>query len=181
VDLTSIVELIQASALSEWMRGSLKALPIIEAIHVMAIAVVFGTIFIVDLRLLGVPNAQRAFTRVADELLRWTWGAFIVAAITGALLFAVNATTYFVNTPFRWKMFALLCAGVNMAVFHLTTFRRVAAWDKNAPTPLAGRVAGAASIVIWVSVILLGRWIGFTKGYNFEIPDDVDLNFDFLE
>jgi hypothetical protein len=48
-------------------------------------------------------------------------------------------------------------------------------------------ILGVVACPLWCSVapchaiILLGRWIGFTKGYNFEIPDDVDLNFDFLE
>jgi hypothetical protein len=179
VDLRSIVETIETSGLGEWMRTSLRAVPVVEAIHVMAIASVFGTILIVDLRLLGFPNTRRAFTRIADELLRLTWAAFFLAAISGALMFAANATTYFDNTAFRLKMLALLAAGVNMAIFHLWTIRTVASWDKDAPAPLAGRVAGAASILIWVTVIFLARWIGFTKGYDFEIPENVELDFEF--
>jgi hypothetical protein len=40
-------------------------------------------------------------------------------------------------------------------------------------------MAGALSILLWVSVIFLGRWIGFTKGYDFSIPEDVQLDFEF--
>ena len=177
----SLVESIGASGMGEWMRTSLKALPIVEAIHVMSAAVVFGTILIVDLRLLGLPNARRAFTRVEDELLRWTWAAFATSVVTGVLLFAANATTYYGNTAFRFKMLALLLAGVNMAIFQLGTFRTVAAWDKDARAPFSGRFAAAASILIWVSVIVLGRWVGFTKGYDFQIPEDVELDFEFLQ
>jgi hypothetical protein len=181
VDLASIVASIERSGIGEWMRGSLKAMPIVEAIHVTAVALLFGTIFIVDLRLLGLPSTQRSFTRISDELLRLTWAAFFLAAITGALMFSANATTYFVNTAFNLKMAALLGAGVNMAFFQFITLRSVAAWDKNALPPLAARAAGALSILIWTSVIFLGRWIGFTKGYDFEIPEDVDFDFEFLE
>lgn len=181
MDLASIVASIERSGIGEWMRGSLKAMPIVEAIHVTAVALLFGTIFIVDLRLLGLPSTQRSFTRISDELLRLTWAAFFLAAITGALMFSANATTYFVNTAFNLKMAALLGAGVNMAVFQFITLRTVAAWDKNALPPLAARAAGALSILIWTSVIFLGRWIGFTKGYDFEIPEDVDFDFEFLE
>ena len=46
-----------------------------------------------------------------------------------------------------------------------------------APSPLAARVAGATSILIWVTVIFLARWIGFTKGYDFAVPDDVNFEF----
>jgi hypothetical protein len=177
VDLPSIVANIEASGVGQWMKTSLKALPIIESTHVLAAAMVFGTILIVDLRLLGFPNTQKPITRISDELLRWTWGAFILSVITGALLFAANATTYYTNVPFRVKMLALLLAGVNMAVFHLVPYRTVAAWDKGSPGPFAARFAGAASIVIWVTVIFVARWIGFTKGYDFDIPQDVQLDF----
>jgi hypothetical protein len=177
VDIASIVHSIQASAPAEWMRTSVKAMPIVESIHVLAAATVFGTILIVDLRLLGFPNTRRSFTRISDEMLRLTWTAFGAAVITGALMFAANAETYFENTAFRLKMLALLGAGVNMAVFQFITFRNVSGWDQNARPPLPGRLAGAASILIWVTVICLARWIGFTKGYHFEVPTDVNFQF----
>lgn len=175
--MNEIVTRIEASGIGEWMRTSLKAMPVVESVHVMAIALLFGSILIVDLRLLGIANAHRAFTRVSGELLRFTWIAFVIAVITGAMMFAANATTYFNNTAFRWKLVLLALAGINMAAFQLRTVRSVAAWDHSARTPPAARAAGAASILIWVGVIFFGRWIGFTKGYDFSIPDDVDLDF----
>lgn len=181
MDLTGFIDLVQHSALSEWLRMSLKAMPIVEAVHVMAIATVFGTIFVVDLRLLGYPSYRRPFTRVHSELVRWTWVAFAVAVVTGVLLFMVNAITYYENTAFRLKLVAMLLAGVNMAVFELVTAKTAPAWDKDAAPPMAARVAGALSITLWVAVIFFGRWVGFTKGYNFDIPEDVELDFEFLE
>jgi hypothetical protein len=179
VDLTGLIELVQNSALSEWLRTSLKAMPIVEAVHVMAIATVFGTILLVDLRLLGYPSTARPFSRVHDELVRWTWGAFALAAVTGVLLFIVNAITYYNNTAFRLKLVAMLLAGINMAIFELFTAKTAPAWDKNVPPPSAARLAGALSIVLWVGVIFFGRWVGFTKGYDFAIPEDVEINFEF--
>jgi hypothetical protein len=98
--------------------------------------------------------------------------------ITGVLLFVVNSVTYYGNTAFRLKMLALLFAGVNMFVFERVTGRDVAAWDKG-PTPSSARIAGALSITIWLSVLFIARWIGFTKGYDFSIPDNVDLDLNF--
>jgi hypothetical protein len=167
----------QASAVGEWMRTSVKAMPFVEAIHVMAVAVVFGTVLVVDLRLLGFPDARRAITRVADELLWLTWVAFGVAVVTGAAMFTANAVTYYNNTAFRLKLLALLAAGVNMAFFQLLTWRSVRAWDQGQPSPSAARLAAVLSILLWISVIFLGRWIGFTKGYDFTIPDEVQFDF----
>ena len=178
MDLTPLVEAAQNSALSEWMRTSLKAVAIINALHVISIVTVFGTIFIVDLRLIGYPNVRRSFLRMHHELLRWTWGAFGVAAATGVLLFMVNAVTYHRNTAFWLKMATILIAGINMLVFELVTAKSAASWDKGVTPPGAARLAGALSIVLWVAVIVFGRWIGFTKGYDFTIPDDVQFDFE---
>lgn len=177
MDLTPLVEAAQNSALSEWMRTSLKAVAIINALHIMSIVTVFGTIFIVDLRLIGYPNVRRSFMQMHHELLRWTWGAFGIAAVTGVLMFMVNAVTYHRNTAFWLKMGAMVLAGLNMLVFELGTMKSAPSWDKNAIPPASARLAGALSIVLWVAVIVFGRWIGFTKGYDFTIPEDVQFDF----
>ena len=49
-----------------------------------------------------------------------------------------------------------------MAIFHLTAYRRIAQWDDALPPPAGVRVAGATSLVLWIVVVFLGRWIGFT-------------------
>lgn len=174
---SAVIQALQHSALSEWMRGSLKALPIIESVHVMAVALVFGTILLIDLRLMGFRDTGRPFTRVFGELIRWTWLGFGVAVVTGVLLFIPNAETYARNTAFGLKLLSLACAGVNMAIFEFTTLRRVAMWDTAVPSPPAARLAGAMSVLIWTCVIVFGRWIGFTKGYDFSVPQELDLDF----
>jgi hypothetical protein len=181
VDLSAIFEFMQNSALSEYLRTSLKAMPIVEAVHVMAIATVFGTIALVDLRLLGFTDVRRSFSRLHHELLHWTWAAFGIAVVTGVLLLIVNAVTYHRNTAFWLKMITMALAGINMLVFEFVTARSVASWDKGVMPPAAARAAGALSIILWVGVIVFGRWIGFTKGYDFSIPEDVQLDFSFPE
>jgi hypothetical protein len=94
-------------------------------------------------------------------------------------MFAANAQTYFINTAFRLKLLAILAAGINMLIFETLTRRDVAAWDVGVPPPRAARLAGLASILLWITVIVLARWIGFTKGYDFAVPDDPNIKFDF--
>jgi hypothetical protein len=176
VDLTPIVHAINDSPVGEWMRSNVKALPVVNVLHVVAITTVFGTIFIVDLRLLGLPNTSRPFTQVSHETVRWTWGAFALAVLTGSLMFTANANTYYVNLAFWLKMGVILLAGINMAIFELVLERNVKTWDTG-PTPLTARIAGGLSIGLWATVILLGRIIGFTKKRDFSIPQPVDFDF----
>jgi hypothetical protein len=152
----------------EWLQGTPLAVlvaeswfPLVESLHVMTMALVAGTIFIVDSRLIGVTSTKLPFSYVSDRLLPWTWGAFACAVVTGVLMFMGNAVTYYENTPFRVKMVLLVLAGLNMLFFQVVTFRGVAAWDSDRP-PLAARTAGMISIGLWCGVIGFGRWIGFS-------------------
>ena len=140
---------------SEWL------FPTIETLHVLALALVIGSIAMLDLRLLGVSNRDRGVIQLAEDTLPWTWSAFVVAAITGALMFVSAATSYYDNVPFRIKLVLLALAGVNMAVFHLTAFGAAHDWNFALPTPQAARIAASLSLLFWVGVVVAGRWIGF--------------------
>ena len=151
--------------IAETIRTSSLAFPWLESAHVLAIALVLGTIAIVDLRLLGLASVQRPVTALIRQVLPITWIAFTVAVITGGAMFLSNADTYIHNTPFLVKMGLLALAGLNMVVFHLVTYRGVGQWDASPRTPPGARAAGAISISVWIAVVAFGRWIGFTIGF----------------
>jgi hypothetical protein len=134
--------------------------PITETIHVLALTVVVGSVAMMDLRLLGLGNKERAASDVIASSLPWAWSAFAVAFVAGSLLFSSKAGTYYNTLPFRIKMVCLALAALNMLVFHLLTGRRMTTWDRGAP-PLSARLAGAFSLTLWVIIVATGRWIGF--------------------
>lgn len=139
------------------------AFPIAESIHVIGVALVFGTIALVDLRLLGLFRGGSSAKEITKGLLPWTWVGFALAVITGLLMFSSNAPSYWANTPFKLKMVALALAGINMLVFELITARSMARWDHDSVArPTSVRAAGLLSLSFWIGVVVLGRWIGFT-------------------
>jgi hypothetical protein len=164
VDFNGWLKSLEDSGLANSLRSSLYYFPFLESVHVMALSVVFGTIVVVDLRVLGVASRQRPFSRMSAELLRLTWGAFAVSVLTGALMFTTNARVYAHNTAFQVKMLLLLCAGLNMAAFHLTAgkAKNVAHWDTAPAAPGIGRLTAVLSIALWIGIIFTGRVIGFT-------------------
>lgn len=154
---------LQAAPWADAISESTWMFPTIETVHVLALTLVVGSIMVVDLRLLNLVSRRRPVRELVDEVLPWTWAAFACAAITGSLLFSSAATRYWGIWPFRAKMVMLMFAALNMAVFHLGAYRGVAGWDRApAVPPPAAKLAGGLSLLIWMSVIVLGRWIGFS-------------------
>lgn len=162
MDLNSILQPLYDSPVGTAIRENGTLFPWVESVHVLAITLVVGSISIVDLRLLGVASKGRAVTRLTAEVLPFTWVAFVVAAITGGLLFSSNAVKYAHNTFFLAKMALLVVAFLNMVVFHFLTSRGIEHWDSSPHPPPTAKLAGGLSLALWIAVIVCGRWIGFT-------------------
>lgn len=157
---------VQESGLAGYIRGEAEggewAFPVLETFHVMALAVVYGSIAMVDLRMLGLTSRSVRMSKLASETLPWTWTAFILSVITGSLMFISKADTYWNSFEVRGKFLCMALAGINMAVYQLGMHKRVNEWDTSLPPPAAVRLAGALSITLWTGVVFFGRWIGFT-------------------
>jgi hypothetical protein len=161
--LLHICEWIYSTHLSTSIRQSPYSFPAIETIHTLGIAAVVGTIAILDLRLLGFIMKREPVSRIARQVLPWTWAGFAVMFVTGLLLSIAEAATNYFNWAFRMKMILLLLVGINPLIFHLTIFRRVNTWDVANVTPLRARLAAITSLILWASIIVFGRLIAYVN------------------
>ncbi len=156
----------------EWLQSTPFAIaiaendilfPWIESVHVLAIVLVVGTISIVDLRLLGVASLDISAKRLMNDVIPYTWCAFAVAAVTGTLMFSSDATHYAHNRLFQAKLVMLVLAGLNMATFHVFGVSDIERWEApGATTPVAAKTAATISLLVWITVVSLGRGTGFT-------------------
>lgn len=153
---------IENSALGTAIREGAYFFPMLESLHVIALVSVVGSIVAVDLRLLGLASRELPVTRLTNVLLPLTWGAFVVAAISGLLLFSSTPVRYVANTELRLKFFFMFLAAVNMLLFHFVTYKNVNGWDTSEAIPSSARWAGGLSLVLWGLVIVFGRWAGFS-------------------
>lgn len=159
--MDSLLAAIEALPLSRAIAEGDYWFPLLEVIHVIAITLVVGTVGLVDLRLVGAIGPGISPARLMRTLLPWTWGMFVVAAISGGLLFASSAERYWEIGWFRAKFILMALAGLNMLVFHFTTGRHIPD-DRDAVMPGAAKIAGFASILLWIGVVTCGRWVGFS-------------------
>ncbi|MBV9507053.1 MAG: hypothetical protein JO323_18835 [Acidobacteriia bacterium] len=159
--LLHFFEWLNGTPLAEAIRLSTWWYPILEAVHSLGVIVVLGSIWMLDLRLLGVGMRSRRVSEIAGRLLPWTWSGFGVQALSGSLLLVSEATRLY-SIPYFWiKLVLLALAAVNALVFHLGVYRGVGGWDEAPATPFAAKVAGAVSLTLWVGVVAAGRAIGY--------------------
>ena len=155
--LASIGRFIQDLGLFTAVRESALVYPILLSAHVACIATFGGLILVTNLRLLGwfltdIP---------ADEMIRslrpWKQAGFVIMVTAGALLGLSKAEEYFTNPFFQIKM--LLLAGVCV---HGLAFRRTVYRRSGPPvSAAAARAAGAMSLILWIGVVSMGRWIAY--------------------
>lgn len=161
--LQHFCEWVYTTHLSISIRQSPYSFPAIETIHTLGIAGVVGTIAILDLRLLGWIMKKEPVSRIARQVLPWTWVGFAVMFVTGLLLSIAESQTNYFNWAFRIKMLLLLMVGINPLIFHLTIYRKVNTWDVANVTPLRARLAAVSSLVLWASIIVFGRLIAYVN------------------
>src|SRR5258706_10648222 len=95
MDVKELLVPVASSGLATWINTTRGAFAIVEALHVIATVTVFGTILIVDLRLLGLPTTTRRFTAGARETPRWTGAALCPTALSRPPLFPTNPGFFF--------------------------------------------------------------------------------------
>jgi hypothetical protein len=162
--IQSSLQAVEQTGLAAWVRENDYSFPLLECVHVASVMLVFGSICMMDLRLLGLAHRSVRATTLSHGVLPWTWLAFAVAVVSGCILMSGQARGYVVNPQFQLKMALLAAAGLNMAVFHFAVWRGVAAWDGASTPPFPARLAGGLSLALWTGVIVAGRWVGWTFG-----------------
>jgi len=155
---------IEASSLGVAMRQWLWLYPSVEIVHITGIGLLFGSIAVLDLRLLGFSRTL-SVKELARHVLPWTAASFALIVPSGLMMFTAHASDFIQSGVFVVKMGLILAAGLNAALFHTITFRTADVWDsdemRKLPPPPSARLAGALSLLLWISVIACGRLLAY--------------------
>ena len=130
------------------IRSAPWPFPALEILHIVGLILVFGTVLIVDLRLLGVLLRREPAWQISADLMRWAWPGFALQVLTGPLLFVANSRKFYDSPFFRCKLVLLVLA----VAFHFTVVRRVS----GSIDAGVARWAGGVSLALWAAVIVSG-------------------------
>lgn len=145
------------------LNGSQNIWNLFEGTHVLTLMFFAGTIWIIDLRMMGVAFRNVPFSRLNDRILPITMLAFGMMVFTGLVTFFGRqpATFYYHDVWFRLKMIFLVIASINIFWFHYMVQKNQAEWDAAPKPPNPVRISGAISMACWILVIIFGRFIAY--------------------
>lgn len=153
----------QAQEAAVYLLGNVPGLPpIAQSLHILGIAVVMSSTVMIHLRILGLAAPSQQVGEMIGRLMPWTWWALLVNASTGLLFVVGRPNRYFFNPVFGWKFMCLVPALVIALVIYRMNKRESGYWEGTAARLVSARVMAAASLVLWVGVVLAGRWIAYT-------------------
>jgi hypothetical protein len=154
MDLLPLFQWFEATAIGTVVRESLWMFPVIECVHLLALALLGGSVLVVDLRLLGLGLLGEPVDQLAQKMHPWMTGALIAMIVTGVPMFLSEALKCYYSPPFWYKMGLLVLA----ATFAFTIRKRVLTRHGG---PVLRRLAALVSLALWFGVGFSGRWIAF--------------------
>jgi hypothetical protein len=139
--------------MAEFIKQSLL-FPVIQSVHIIGLTILVGTIFLVDLRLLGIGRGNYAARDIASVMAPWTSAGLLAMLVTGPLMFWSDLTRYLNNPAFVLKMGLLAVALGGHFTLHRSAVR-----DGTWLNVTRQRLAAALSLLLWSSVVVAGRAI----------------------
>ncbi|MGH8188341.1 MAG: DUF6644 family protein [Steroidobacteraceae bacterium] len=134
--------------------------PIVQTVHLLAIATVMGSIVVICLKMLGLALPSQSTEELVRRLLPWTWSALPVLLASGLVFVIARPRRYFSNPVFGLKLALIAFAILMASVLHVIARRSPGRWDTAAGRRGAKLMAGV-SLAAWVSIVLAGRWIAY--------------------
>ncbi len=161
--LPDVCKWLAATPLSDTIRSAGWIIPALQTIHILAVAVVFSSAIMVNLRIWRLLQRDVPLADVAKRFLPVIWPVLIILLITGGLLIVGEPRRSLLNSTFYMKMVllsvaVLMTVGVQWSLASAPQF-----WDQRLGARIAVRFVATLSILIWCGIIFAGRWIAYTQ------------------
>jgi hypothetical protein len=156
---------LSSTALSKTLQDQAWVVPTSQSIHIIAVSVVFGSAVMINLRLLGVGRSGRSVSQLSNTLIPWMWRGLAVLLFTGLIQTIAEPVRQFVTPMFWAKMTMIIVVATMTAWYAHAVRRRAPEWDTARPRPVRATVFAVLSTLLWMAIIVCGRFIGYTWSF----------------
>jgi hypothetical protein len=135
--------------------------PLVQTIHIIAIAILLTSVYVVSFRLMGLTRGTQALATLTAKLTPWIWTALCVLLVSGTLLTITEPARELLNWAFRVKMLLVLALAGMLRVVQLRMRRNPEYWTESPARRHAARAIGIVSVIVGASIVTAGRWIAY--------------------
>jgi hypothetical protein len=160
--LASLVAWIDAQPASQAIQNVSWAIPTIQSIHILAIAIVMASSAMLDLRLMGLIGPVPSVREMTDRFAPWIWIALVVLGVSGVMMVMGEPKRALLNPLFQIKMGLLVLAVTSTLAFQWSAPGRSALADLSTWRRRFVKLAAGLSLGLWVCIVIAGRWIAYT-------------------
>lgn len=152
-----------ATPLSDTIRNAGWIIPALQTVHILAVATVFSSAILVNLRILRLLQREVPLADVARRFLPVVWPALIILLLTGGLLIVGEPRRELLNSTFYLKMVLLAVAVLLTVGLQWSLASAPQYWEKRLAARIGVRFAAIFSTAVWCGIIFAGRWIAYTQ------------------
>jgi hypothetical protein len=163
--LHAFCEWLANTGLSTTIQNVSWIIPTVQTIHIVSVAIVISSVFLVDMRILGVFASGQSLSSLSKRFLTWIWYAIIVLLITGVLLIIGEPARSLMNPAFLAKMTMLLMVAALTRVIQRPLATDAGYWDASGGRRAALKGIAIASLALWSCIVFAGRWIAYVASY----------------
>jgi hypothetical protein len=143
------------------IQSHLWVVPTVQSIHIVAIGVVVGAVFIMNLRILGMAWLDQSMMQTTDRFAPWLWTAMVVLLLTGAIMIVGEPVRELLSLSF-WLKMTLIAIGTGFAIAFQASLRRQGPrWENTHSNRKSTQALAVLTLAVWCSVIILGRLIAY--------------------
>jgi uncharacterized membrane protein SirB2 len=151
-----LAQWLQATPLSIAIQSSTWLTPLLQAVHILMIGVVFVSMLMIALRVLGLVHAEDTFDATWQRFAPWMWRGLLVMALTGAVLVVGEPERQAQALSFWLKMGLII-----LALLCVLALRRTLTGNTAVRFAAAPRLAATGIVLLWITIIFLGRAIAY--------------------
>ena len=136
-------------------------IPTIQSIHIAGIGIVLVSVFMMDLRILGLAGRDQTLRQTTSRFGPWLMWALVALLVTGALMVIGEPVRELVTFSFWFKMVLVAVGTVIAAIFLRTLKRNDQRWEEAVTERASIKLMAVFTFLVWLAVIVLGRLIAY--------------------
>ena len=136
-------------------------IPVVQTVHILSVSIVVASMAMLDLRLMGVGLGRHSIASMAHRFMPWAWSALLLLLLSGTVLIVGEPGRSLGNWVFQLKMSLLLLAVIASLIVSQRLKDDQDFWERSTRLRLASRILGLLLLLLWVGVVVCGRWIAY--------------------